>query len=138
MMFNCSKCNLKFKNQLLLTKHVKLIHESEKEFKCKDCGYQGNSETDLSQHVRSLNPKTNQNLLKDLKECKAKKKSLENEYSQCEQQLRVKTEEYEKLKIEVQDLRTIVDLRKQLDEKENDKLNRNKKNGQSMKNNINE
>ena len=38
MMFNCSKCNLKFKNQLLLTKHVKLIHESEKEFKCKDCG----------------------------------------------------------------------------------------------------
>ena len=65
--------------------------------------------------------KKSQNLSKELRDCQTSKKNIENEYFQCEKELRIKTEELEKCKIEIKDLRTIVDLRKQLNERENEK-----------------
>ena len=116
--FNCTKCNSKFKTQVLLVNHLKLSHISVKEFNCIDCGFKGNNDKELRNHLKSLHHQPSQSLLKELKECQASKEIIEKEYLQCEEELRKKTEDLEKLKIEVQDLRTIVDLRKQLQERE--------------------
>ena len=136
--FNCTKCNSKFKNQVLLENHIKLGHTYEKEFNCLECNFKGRSGNDLRNHLSSIHHKPDQNLLKELKECQASKKNVEDEYSKCEQELRIKTGEYERLKIEVQDLRTIVDLRKQLDEKESTRSNRDKQYGKVKTNNVSE
>ena len=134
--FNCTKCNSKFKNQDLLSNHLKLSHVDEREFNCFDCSFKGNNEKDMRKHLKSLHE--SQNIIKELKECQASKKNIENEYIQCEQELRSKTEELEKFKIEVKDLRTIVDLREQLDLRDNEKSDLDDKSKLLIPNNLNE
>ena len=134
--FNCTKCNSKFKNQDLLSNHLKLSHVDEREFNCFDCSFKGNNEKDIRKHLKSLHE--SQNIIKELKECQASKKNIENEYIQCEQGLRSKTEELEKFKIEVKDLRTIVDLREQLDIRDNEKSDLDDKSKLLIPNNLNE
>ena len=46
----------------------------------------------------------------ELKKCKESKEYIENEYFKCESELSRKTEEVEKIKIEVKDLRKIIDF----------------------------
>ena len=53
----------------------------------------------------------------ELKACIEGKKKLEKNYYECEQELRNKTEEVEKLKVEIKDLKQIVDLEKSLTDK---------------------
>ena len=53
----------------------------------------------------------------ELEICKKGKAFIENEYRKCEKELRMKTEEAEKFKIEIKDLRTIVKLRNELKKK---------------------
>ena len=91
--FKCEKCNSKYTNQTALTKHRSLSHENDQQ---------------------------NQDILRELKETQKRKDNIEKEYKICEEDLRIKTEQLEKCKIEIKDLRTIVDLRKKLEEKENE------------------
>ena len=49
-------------------------------------------------------------LKKELKACQDSKKKLEKSYNDCEKELRNKTEEVEKLKVELKDLQQIIDL----------------------------
>ena len=49
--------------------------------------------------------------------CRKVKVFIENEYRKWEKELRMKTEEAEKYKIEIKDLRTIVKLRNELKKK---------------------
>ena len=53
---------------------------------------------------------------KKLKESEASKKAILSEYLKCEKELRVKTEETEKLKTEVKDLKEIIKLSKYVNE----------------------
>ena len=53
---------------------------------------------------------------KELKLCKEGKKKIENEYLRCEKELRQKTEEFEKLKVELDNLKELIKLRKQIEE----------------------
>ena len=48
---------------------------------------------------------------KQLKECRESKKRIENQYLKCEEELRNKTEEVEVLKVELKDLREILELK---------------------------
>ena len=57
-------------------------------------------------------------LKKELKQCKESKEIILKEYLNCEKELRIKTEEAEKQKVEIKDLRKIVKLRSQLKDKE--------------------
>ena len=57
-------------------------------------------------------------LKKKLKECQESNKRLEKSYNECEIELRTKTEEVEKLKVEINDLKQIVELEHKQDEKE--------------------
>ena len=68
---SCKNCNLRFQNQIALKEHMSLNHLNDKDFKCCDCK-------------------------KELRETQKNKKSIENEYLMCEQELRTKTEELEK------------------------------------------
>ena len=56
----------------------------------------------------------------ELKKCLESKKSIENEYFKCETELRIKTEEVEKLKLEIRHLKQIVELRENLKDKDVD------------------
>ena len=60
------------------------------------------------------------NLKKELKKCKESKNFIHNEYIKCEKELRLKTEEVEKIKIEIKDLRKIVDLTDEINNKSRD------------------
>ena len=55
-------------------------------------------------------------LRKEIKKIKEGKRILENEYTKCEKELRMKTEENVKLKIEINDLKQILKLGKELEE----------------------
>ena len=55
-------------------------------------------------------------------ECKNKLKYIEKEYTNCEKELRKIIEENEKDKIVIKDLRKIIDLRQEVNEKENDDM----------------
>ena len=57
-------------------------------------------------------------LKKELKECKESKNMLEKKYLECVKELKVKTEEVEILKIEVNDVRMIIKLRDELDKEQ--------------------
>ena len=52
-----------------------------------------------------------------MKKCKESKDALEREYFKCEKERRNKTEETEKLKLEIKDLRKIVKLRDEMKDK---------------------
>ena len=52
-----------------------------------------------------------QNLSNELKKCLQSKNIIENEYFNCEKELRNKTEEVEKLKVELKDLKEILKLK---------------------------
>ena len=54
-----------------------------------------------------------------MKSEKESKKFVESEYFKCEQKLKEKTEETEKLKIEVKDLKQIINLEKELNNDQN-------------------
>ena len=58
-------------------------------------------------------------LKKELKECKEGKKKIEVEYYKCERELKLKTEECEKQKIEIKDLKQIIELTETLTENVN-------------------
>ena len=55
-------------------------------------------------------------LEKELKKCRLEKANNEKEYLLCESELRVKTEEFEKLKIELKDTKEILKLKDELKE----------------------
>ena len=57
-------------------------------------------------------------LKKELKECKESKNMLEKKYLECVKELKVKTEEVEILKVEVNDVRMIIKLRDELDKEQ--------------------
>ena len=57
------------------------------------------------------------NLKKELRKCKQAKDDIQKEYFKCEKELRIKTEEVEKMKIEIKDLRKIVKLRNEMKDK---------------------
>ena len=57
---------------------------------------------------------------KELKQCKLSKNIIEAEYYKCEKELKVKTEEVEKLKLELKDLKEIKELEKELKDKEDE------------------
>ena len=59
-------------------------------------------------------------VIKQLKKIKESKKNIENEYFKCEKELRIKTEEVEKLKLEIRHLKQIVELRENLKDKDVD------------------
>ena len=61
-------------------------------------------------------------LKKELNKCKKSKEFIEREYIKCEKELRMKTEEAEKFKIEIKDLKKMMELRNDIDEKNNEKL----------------
>ena len=56
----------------------------------------------------------------EFKKCKESRDAFEKEYFKCEKELRIKTEETEKLKLEIKDLRKIVKLRKEIKDKKLD------------------
>ena len=53
---------------------------------------------------------------KQLKECRKEKQNIEIEYYKCEKELNLKTEECEKLKIVIKDLKEIEQLKNNLEE----------------------
>jgi hypothetical protein len=55
-------------------------------------------------------------LEKEIKMCRSDKDKIEKEYNSCERELRTKTEEVEKLKLEVKDLKEILRLKDDLQE----------------------
>ena len=57
-------------------------------------------------------------LKKKLKQCQERTNVIEREYKLCEKELRKKTEEAEKLKSEVKDLKEMLKLEEQLEEHE--------------------
>ena len=57
------------------------------------------------------------NIKKQLKECQKVKQMIESEYYKCQKELNSKTEECEKLKIEVKDLKQIIELEEKTGEK---------------------
>ena len=56
----------------------------------------------------------------ELKKAELIKSNVEKEYHECKRELHIKTEEVEKLKVEVGDLRTIVKLREELTKSKHD------------------
>ena len=54
-------------------------------------------------------------LKKELKRCKESKSRIEKEYVECERELRNKTEEVEKLKVENKDLKQIISLKEDIE-----------------------
>ena len=63
--------------------------------------------------VKGNKPEENdlKKIKKELKTCKLRNELIENEYMKCEKVIRSKTEEVEKLKLEIKDLRQIINLR---------------------------
>ena len=71
----------------------------------------------------AMNENEAADLKKELLKYKKSMASIEKEYFLCEQELKMKTEELEKCKVEIKDLKKIVDLRKQLNVKDDDITN---------------
>ena len=69
----------------------------------------------------------NQNLKKELKICKQNKKNIETKYEECVKELKIKTEEAEKLRSEINDLRMIINLSEKLEQQESDRVAKEKK-----------
>ena len=55
-------------------------------------------------------------LKKELNKCKKSKEFIEKEYIKCEKELRSKTEEAEQFKIEIKDLRKMIELREEIED----------------------
>ena len=72
------------------------------------------------------------NLKQELKKCQESKDYIEKEYFKCEKELRMKTEEVEKVKIEVKDLRKIINLKNKLEENGLDEPKNNENNVNSF------
>ena len=69
---------------------------------------------------QSTNEDTSQtNLQKELKKCKESRRTIETEYLKCEKELRRKTEEVEIVKIEINDLKKIKELKDVMQDKTN-------------------
>ena len=66
-------------------------------------------------------------LKKKLKACMESKKFIEIQYNMCEKELRIKTEEVEKMKIEMKDLKEYIKLKDQVND-----LRKSKDYGNSM------
>ena len=69
-------------------------------------------------HVKDNKDSEILRLKKELKECKENKNFLEKKYLECVKELKVKTEEAEILKVEVNDVRMIIRLRSELDKEQ--------------------
>ena len=74
------------------------------------------SRTETEMNEESGMPNTVKELQMQLKKCEKSKRMIKNEYVKCETELRIKTEEAEKLKIEIKDLKQIVGLGEKLRE----------------------
>ena len=61
-------------------------------------------------------------LKKEFNKCNKSKSAFEREYFKCEKELRIKTEETQKLKLEIKDLRKIVKLRDEMKKTKTSKL----------------
>ena len=93
-----------------------------------DLALEGNIPTRLSSNIIDIDDKIDikrekkeaeiVKLKKELKECKDSKALMEKKYLECVEELKIKTEEKEILKVEVNDLRMIVKLRDKLDEQQ--------------------
>ena len=79
---------------------------------------------------------------KELNRCEKGKKHIENEYFKCEKELKIKTEEVEKLKTEIRDLKAIINLSNKLEDEHIDQTDTENKldtdQAQSSENNKNE
>ena len=90
-------------------------------YDCKMCNATLEAQESFNIHMKNHKDKESQ-VLKELKSVQASKNNIEKEYFLCEKELRNKTEELEKCKIENKDLRTIVELREQVRQKEDDRF----------------
>ena len=78
-------------------------------------------EKEANQEKNDLKDEDRSEILRLKRELKASKETMENlekNYTECEKELKSKTEQVEILKVEVKDLRMIIKLRKELDGKE--------------------
>ena len=101
---------------------VESLKNMQNEYNCRICSTLLESQENFNIHMKNHKEKENQ-LLKELKASQTSKTKIENEYFSCEKELRIKTEELEKLKIENKDLRTIIELKKQLKQRADDDMN---------------
>ena len=51
----CDECDQSFTSTSSLERHIKLIHDNLKEFKCRDCEYGASVQEDLMVHVKVIN-----------------------------------------------------------------------------------
>ena len=87
--------------------------------KCDECDSIVATRLQLDKH-KELKHKRSVIKEKCLKECQEKLEYVEKEYFKCEKELRRITEENEKNKIEINDLRAIIDLRQKADKMEDE------------------
>ena len=116
--------NTKLKQKLKqqeVQKHIKEQHSKEK-ITCDECDFQITTMLQLDAHKKSAHV-TSKDDKSCSKECKERLQTIEKEYLKCETELRNITEENEKNKIEIKDLRKIIDLRQEVKklEQKNDK-----------------
>lgn len=92
------------------------------QYDCRICSTLLESQENFNTHMKNHKDKEIQ-ILKELKASQTSKTKIEKEYFMCEKELRMKTEELEKYKIENKDLRTIIELKKKLKQKEDEDFN---------------
>ena len=79
--FQCKKCDVKFKSQRSVYRHLSLVHSKEKKFKCEKCEIYFTSEYNLNKHTESFSL----NEENKCGQCKGTFKSLRKLQQHCTQ-----------------------------------------------------
>ena len=109
---NCVTCERAEKDEPIYNKHTTVEHD-EKKIICDECSLELKTMLQLDAHKKSVHV-TAQNKISCDKDCKEKQDHMEKEYLKCEIELRKITEENEKNKIKIKDLRKIKELRQEV------------------------
>ena len=65
--FKCESCNKEFNKKQIMRRHMKYIHEGQRNFSCKICAYQAYQSSDLKLHVKRIHKdNTNSNFFRPL------------------------------------------------------------------------
>lgn len=116
----CSNCYMETKHDSGVKEHKEGQYR-EVDIICDVCDLALTTKVNLEKH-KKLHHKTSEKKPRCSRDCQERQEYIEREYFKCEKDLRTKTEENEKNKIEIKDLRMIIDLReevKMLEEKNN-------------------
>ena len=92
-------------------------NSDEDQKKCVKCGFQSLQQYKQKEHLKIKHGKP-ENSFSCTKECKEEKEFMRKEYFACEKELKNKTEENEKHKIEIKDLKKLAILRQEVKEVE--------------------